>query len=150
MNEPTEKTGTPAEAAMQSDQPLDTSIVEFVTGDGIGERLRAAGVPLTLQRLVVAQVMLAAPIHLAADQVLSRARGIMPEISSIDLAWNPVGCTTATCESVTVTITSLNYHWISPVAGIASLPVISMPTFSTTLPRETMKQDAVAAPFACA
>ena len=66
---------------MQSDQPLDTSIVEFVTGDGIGERLRAAGVPLTLQRLVVAQVMLAAPIHLAADQVLSRARGIMPEIS---------------------------------------------------------------------
>ena len=85
-----------------------------------------------------------------AAQVLARMRGIMPEISSIDLAWNPVGCTTATCESVTVTITSLNYHWISPVAGIASLPVISMPTFSTTLPRETMKQDAVAAPFACA
>lgn len=85
-----------------------------------------------------------------AAKVLARMRGIVPEIGSINLAWDPAGCTAATCESVTVTITSLSYYWISPLAGIAGLPAISMPTFSTTLPREIMKQDAVAAPFACA
>lgn len=85
-----------------------------------------------------------------AAKVLARMRGIVPEIGAINLAWAPAGCTAATCESVTVTITSLNYHWISPIAGIASLPVIAMPDFSTTLPREIMKQDAVAALFACA
>ncbi len=85
-----------------------------------------------------------------AAQVLARMRGLLPQIDSINLAWDPVGCTAATCESVTVTITGLNYHWISPIAGITSLPVITMPTFATTLPREIMKQDAVAAQFACA
>jgi Flp pilus assembly protein TadG len=85
-----------------------------------------------------------------AAKVLARMRGIVPAIGSINLAWNPVGCTPATCESVTVTITSLNDQWISPIAGAAKLSFISMPTFSTTVPREIMKQDAVAAPFACA
>ena len=46
-----------------------------------------------------------------------------------------------TCGGVTVTITSLNYQWISPIAGGASLAAIPMPTFSTYLPREIMKQD---------
>lgn len=81
MSSPNDKAGAPAETAIQSDHLLDASAADFLTGSGVGDRLRAAGIPLTLQRLVVAQVMLAAPIHLAADQVLSRARSIMPEIS---------------------------------------------------------------------
>jgi Flp pilus assembly protein TadG len=82
-------------------------------------------------------------------KVLARMKGILPQIGDINLAWNPPGCTTATCEGVTVTITSLNYQWISPIASGASLAAIPMPTFSTYLPREIMKQDPVAAPFAC-
>ena len=82
-------------------------------------------------------------------KVLARMQGILPQIGDINLAWNPPGCTPATCEGVTVTITSLNYQWISPIAGSAGLAAIPMPTFSTYLPREIMKQDPVAAPFAC-
>ena len=48
---------------------------------GIGERLRAVGIPLTLQRLAIAQAMLAAPVHLTAEEVLARVRGLMPEVS---------------------------------------------------------------------
>ena len=47
----------------------------------IDERLRKAGVSLTLQRMAVAHVMMAVPSHLTADEVLTRVRGIMPEIS---------------------------------------------------------------------
>jgi len=81
--------------------------------------------------------------------VLARMRGMLPQSGDIDLAWNPAGCTPATCEGVTVAITSLNYQWISPIAGSAALAAIPMPTFSTYLPREIMKQDPMAAPFAC-
>jgi hypothetical protein len=42
---------------------------------------------------------------------------------------------------VTVSITGLNYHWISPIAGAAAMAPIPMPTFSTFLPREIMRQD---------
>jgi hypothetical protein len=41
---------------------------------------------------------------------------------------------------VTVTITSLNYRWISPVIG-AVVPARALPPFSTYLPREMMRQD---------
>lgn len=82
-------------------------------------------------------------------KVLARMRGILPQIGDINLAWIPAGCTAATCEGVTVTITSLNYQWISPIAGRGLMAAIPMPTFSTYLPREIMKQDLVAAPFAC-
>jgi Fur family iron response transcriptional regulator len=47
----------------------------------LADRLRAAGIALTLQRLVIARVLLSRPIHLAADQVWERAQVIMPAIS---------------------------------------------------------------------
>lgn len=50
-------------------------------GTNMGERLRGVGVPLTLQRLAIAQAMLAAPAHLTAEDVLQCVRGAMPEIS---------------------------------------------------------------------
>ncbi|MGJ7496545.1 TadE/TadG family type IV pilus assembly protein [Variovorax sp. RT4R15] len=74
-------------------------------------------------------------------QVLAKMQALLPQINAIDLAWTPAGCTSATCEGVTVTITSLDYQWISPIAGAARLAPIPMPTFSTFLPREIMRQD---------
>ncbi|MDB5762861.1 MAG: TadZ/CpaE-like protein [Herminiimonas sp.] len=74
-------------------------------------------------------------------QVLAKMQALLPQIADINLAWVPADCTAATCEGVTVTITNLNYHWISPVAGLAAMSPIPMPAFSTYLPREIMRQD---------
>ena len=72
--------------------------------------------------------------------VRTRMQQMVPQITSVALAWNPVGCTAATCEGVTVTITGLNFRWISPVPGFVARN-IPMPTFSTYLTREVMRQD---------
>jgi Flp pilus assembly protein TadG len=73
--------------------------------------------------------------------VLARMQAMLPQIADIDLAWTPAGCTTATCTGVNLTITSLDYQWISPLAGLAKPAAQAMPTFSTFLPREIMRQD---------
>ena len=74
-------------------------------------------------------------------QVLTKMQALLPQISTISVAWAPAACTAATCTGVTVSITGLNYHWISPIAGLASVAAIPMPTFSTFLPRESMRSD---------
>jgi Flp pilus assembly protein TadG len=74
-------------------------------------------------------------------QVLAKMQSLLPQITSIALAWTPSGCNASNCEGVTVTIAGLNYQWISPIAGLASLAAIPMPGFSTFLPREIMRQD---------
>lgn len=74
-------------------------------------------------------------------RILTKMRDFLPQISDINLAWSPAGCLTSTCEGVTVTITGLNYQWISPIAGMAAMSPIAMPTFATYLPREVMRQD---------
>ena len=74
-------------------------------------------------------------------QVLTKMQALLPQISTISVAWAPAGCTAATCTGVTVSVTGLNYQWISPIAGLASMAAIPMPTFSTFLPREIMRQD---------
>jgi Fur family transcriptional regulator, iron response regulator len=61
-------------------EPADTFAGLFGEA-GLAERLRSAGIPLTLQRLAVAQVMLAGPAHLTADDVLRRVRAAMPDLS---------------------------------------------------------------------
>jgi len=73
-------------------------------------------------------------------QVLAKMRTMLPEISAIRLDWMPAPCTVATCVGVTVSITSLNFRWISPIVG-AVRPLRALPTFSTYLPREMMRQD---------
>lgn len=47
----------------------------------VADTLRAGGVPLTLQRLAIGQVLFSAPVHMTADEVLSAVKAIMPEIS---------------------------------------------------------------------
>jgi len=73
--------------------------------------------------------------------VVAKMRVLLPQISTASTTWSPSGCTAATCLGVTVTITSLNYQWISPIAKAAALAPIPMPSFSTYLPREIMRQD---------
>lgn len=74
------------------------------------------------------------------SQVLDKMRRMVPEIGGAALAWEPAGCDATTCEAVTVTITSLNFRWLAPVSGLV-MPVRALPTFSTRLPREMMRQD---------
>ena len=74
-------------------------------------------------------------------QVLAKMKALLPQINNINVTWVPASCTPATCEGVTVSITGLNYQWISPLVGLAPLALIPMPTFSTYLPREVMRQD---------
>lgn len=44
-------------------------------------RLRRIGVPITLQRLEIARVLLPRPVHLSAEQVLLKVREAAPETS---------------------------------------------------------------------
>lgn len=66
---------------VETGEEREFSLMSDVTDQDIADRLRTAGVVLTLQRLVIARVLLARPVHLSADQVWSRAKEIMPEIS---------------------------------------------------------------------
>ncbi|BCX53252.1 MULTISPECIES: TadE/TadG family type IV pilus assembly protein [Comamonas] len=74
-------------------------------------------------------------------KVLARMQALLPQVSSINVSWAPTGCTAASCQSVTVAITGLKFQWISPIAGQGLQAAIPMPGFSSTLPREVMRQD---------
>ncbi|HEY0825507.1 MAG TPA: TadE family protein [Ramlibacter sp.] len=74
------------------------------------------------------------------DAVLARMRQVLPQISAASVQWLPQGCTPDSCQGVNVGITGLKFHWISPIAGAAA-PLLPMPSFSTYLPRESMRQD---------
>ena len=77
-------------------------------------------------------------------KVLAKMQALLPQITDINLAWEDDkgnSCTPSTCVGVTVTIVDLKYQWISPIAGIARLAPMVMPTFKTYLTREIMGQD---------
>jgi Flp pilus assembly protein TadG len=64
---------------------------------------------------------------------MSNMLGILTP-GNIDVAYTPGGCDINSCRSVTVSITGLNVSTFIPF-----LPLdLSMPSFSTTLPRESM------------
>jgi Fur family iron response transcriptional regulator len=71
----------PVEAADAVGAAVEDVRMTDPTDQDLADRLRTAGIALTLQRLVIARVLLSRPIHLTADQVWARARVIMPEIS---------------------------------------------------------------------
>jgi len=73
--------------------------------------------------------------------VLAKMQAMLPQITNINVAWDPAGCTPASCQGVAVSVTGLNYQWISPIPGQLASRVIPMPGFSTYLPREIMRQD---------
>lgn len=47
----------------------------------IADRLRAAGIPVTLQRLAIAGALLERPVHLTAEQLLKQVKSRVPETS---------------------------------------------------------------------
>ncbi len=47
----------------------------------VADGLRKAGVPVTLQRLEIARVLLSRPVHMSADQILAKVRESTPETS---------------------------------------------------------------------
>lgn len=61
--------------------PSATPCAETIDDRDLAERLREAGVSLTLQRLAIARVLMPQPVHLTADQVWGRAKAILPEVS---------------------------------------------------------------------
>ncbi|HZX28875.1 MAG TPA: TadE family protein [Telluria sp.] len=75
--------------------------------------------------------------------VLAKMQALLPEVEGVALAWTPAGCTPATCQGLTLTITDLRFRWIAPLPG--SVPplwdAMSVNQFSTYLPREAMHQD---------
>ncbi|MDL5035522.1 pilus assembly protein [Comamonas sp. Y6] len=74
--------------------------------------------------------------------VLRYMQNRLPQITDVAIDWGG-SCTPATCQSVTVSIpkNSLKFQWIAPIVGSVAPQIIDMPGFSTTLPREIMRQD---------
>jgi hypothetical protein len=80
-----------------------------------------------------------------AAVVLANMRKFVPQLQAANLKidWYDAGgnisttCDRTTCAGVNVSITDLDYQWLSPVIG-ASVMSLPMPAFSTYLPREMM------------
>jgi Flp pilus assembly protein TadG len=72
------------------------------------------------------------------SRILTRMKQVMPEVSTINVAWEPAGCNSSSCEAVTVSVTGMNFKWISPIPNSLAQPLVLMPGFSTYLPREMM------------
>ena len=68
--------------------------------------------------------------------IVSRMIERLPSLTgaNISVQYIPAGCTTASCQSVSVSLTGYTYQ---PIIPTLNLP-ITMPPFQTTLPREFM------------
>jgi Flp pilus assembly protein TadG len=76
-----------------------------------------------------------------AGLVVAKMQSLLPQITTASVAWDPVGCNPTSCVGVRVSVTGLNYNFMSPMAGLANLGVIQMPGFATYMTREDMRQD---------
>jgi len=77
----------------------------------------------------------------SAGLVVAKMQAMLPQIQAADVGWDPPGCSPASCVGVRVTITGMNYNFMSPLAGLAQVGAIPMPNFATYLTREDMRQD---------
>lgn len=77
------------------------------------------------------------------SRILTAMQQRMPQIASISVAWEPAGCdeTKTMCEGVTVSVTNLQFKWVSPLPGVLAQKIINLPGFTTYLPREMMRYD---------
>ena len=69
--------------------------------------------------------------------IVSKMQLLMPYLTTaqISVSYLPAGCDVNTCQQVQVGVTGINYRPLIPVASLN----ISMPPFTTTLPRESMR-----------
>lgn len=74
-------------------------------------------------------------------------RLIMPDLADnqIDITYQPAGCTVATCNYVTVSVGQPVAYTVTPllvppswVPAVVTIGVLTLPPFSTTLPRESL------------
>lgn len=84
-----------------------------------------------------------------ASEVRDRMRAMLPQIDRVSIEWDPPSCSSGNCVGVRVGITDLNYQWISPLAGLVGALDLPMPSFSTYLTREAMRQDPLSDSVLC-
>ena len=72
------------------------------------------------------------------SRILAKMQAVMPQVSTINVVWEPDRCNSSTCEAVTVSVTGMSFKWISPIPNSLAQPIVLMPGFSTYLPREMM------------
>ena len=72
----------------------------------------------------------------AVDTIKSKMQSVLGVLgdSNISVDYLPSGCSVDTCRSVTVSITGLTISTVIPLVPLN----VTMPPFSTTLPRESM------------
>ncbi|MGJ7917968.1 TadE/TadG family type IV pilus assembly protein [Massilia sp. LXY-6] len=74
------------------------------------------------------------------DRIVARMQTLMPQVGAtkVNVNWQPAGCDAKSCEGVTVSLTDLNFTWVTPIVGAAIGSTFAMPAFSTYLQREMM------------
>lgn len=75
------------------------------------------------------------------SRILTAMQQRVPQITNINVTWEPASCDATSCEGVTVSVTGLQFKWVSPLPGGLAQKIINMPGFSTYLPREMMRYD---------
>jgi len=75
------------------------------------------------------------------SRVLTAMQQRVPQIASINVVWEPAGCDATSCEGVNVSVTNLQFKWVSPLPGALAQKIINLPGFTTYLPREMMRYD---------
>lgn len=76
-----------------------------------------------------------------SSRILTAMQQRVPQIATIDVAWEPAGCDPTSCEGVNVSVTNLQFKWVSPLPGVLAQKIINLPGFTTYLPREMMRYD---------
>ena len=76
-----------------------------------------------------------------SSRILTAMQQRVPQIAAIDVVWEPAGCDASSCEGVNVSVTNLQFKWVSPLPGVLAQKIINLPGFTTYLPREMMRYD---------
>jgi Flp pilus assembly protein TadG len=76
-----------------------------------------------------------------SSRILTAMQQRVPQIASINVVWEPAGCDATSCEGVNVSVTNLQFKWVSPLPGVLAQKIINLPGFTTYLPREMMRYD---------
>jgi Flp pilus assembly protein TadG len=75
------------------------------------------------------------------SRILTAMQQRVPQIATIDVVWEPAGCDASRCEGVNVSVTNLQFRWVTPLPDAITQKIINLPGFSTYLPREMMRYD---------
>lgn len=78
-----------------------------------------------------------------SSRILSAMQQRVPQITNINVVWDPSPCDATRCEGVTVSVTGLQFKWVTPLPRSFAQKIINLPTFSTYLPREMMRYDSL-------